>query len=462
MRLQIAWAGLILCAVGMPLSAETFQEFKKREGQELREFAEGKPQVVARVAGQRAEPSPERLKALALYNRYCQLRGSLEDPDPKKGYYVRIKQLDAKLFPTGRPYVDSYSLWGNREWDYEWPLLQALRARVPKIEAEMAGVEAQWKEAGFGSKIGPLSDHCYGRKTWVVWLDKESNLFPSPMRSNQMDYVGVRIDEIWPTNAPSATVSGSDQTGKPPHVHETKPEIPTPPEVGECDTSTNNIPKKKSWAEMTADERHEALKANDPDAWINVYRALVSGQTNAIEEVKDALGASGKTAGPHPVSLTDIKPVAVSAGKPWKDMTPEEQHEALKRSDPAAWDAVRDALLSGDPKRVASVVKALGARTIPESAIQIAYWHGYQLGLQEKVVKPESSQLETVAEAYKQPELMKAVRQGYADAMAGNPSAYGGALPVPSALGAAPDVPPSQSAGPGQGTPPPATKSTRP
>jgi hypothetical protein len=339
-------------------------------------------------------------------------------------------------------------------------LLQELRARVPKIEAEMAGVEAQWREAGFGNKIGPLSDHCYGRKTWVVWLDKESNLFPSPMRSNQMDYVGVRVDELWPTNGASATGPVGDPSGKPPHVHETKPEIPTPPAVGEYDASTNNIPKKKAWGEMTADERHEALKANDPDAWINVYRALVSGQTNAIEEVKDALGASGKTSGPHPVSMTNVAPVAVSAAKPWKDMTPEEQHEALKRSDPAAWDAVRDALLSGDPKRVDAVVKALGARKvqIPESAIRVAYWHGYQLGLQEKVVKPESSQLETVAAAYKQPELMAAVRQGYADAMAGKPAAYGETSAIPSSLDGALDVPTSQWAGPGQGNPSSVTK----
>lgn len=105
-------------------------------------------------------------------------------------------------------------------------------------------------------------------------------------------------------------------------------------------------------------------------------------------------------------------------------MTPEERYEALKKNDPAAWDAVRDALLSGDPKQVATVIQALNARPLPQIALQTAYWHGYQLGLQEKATSPAVSQLDTVAAAYVQPKLMALVRQGYADAMAGNPPVY--------------------------------------
>lgn len=420
------------------VSAESFDDFIKRDRQEFEAFREGRPKPAPKenkpvLARPKAEVSPERARAQALYNRYCELRNSLENPDPKRGYLVRIAQLRARLFPTGRPNVDSYSLWGDREWGYDWPLLQELEARVPKIRQEMDAIDAQWVSEGFRGKIGPLGDFCYGRKSEVVWLDTGADTFPSPLRTNLVDYVGLRLDTLWPTNAPSSS-GGDSSGGTTNHVQTTPPQIPDPPVAEEYAETTNNIPPKKSWDAMTPDERHEALKANDPDAWINVYRALISGLTNAIEEVRQALDASGATADPPPATYTNLVPTAVTPAKPWKEMTPEERHEALKKNDPSAWDAVRDALLSGNPDQVAVVIEALNAKPIPEIALQTAYWHGYQLGLMEKATNPEVSQLDTVAAAYVQPALQALVRQGHADAMAGRPPVYS-APGTPSAPG---------------------------
>lgn len=443
---------LCLCALAPALSAETYQEFIKRDRQELKDFVQGKTTTVARAAARQAAPGSDRERALNLYNRYCQLRGSLENPDPKKGYYARIAQMRAKLFPTGRPNVDPYSLWSDNDWDYNWPLLQELEARVPKIQAEMQTVEKEWSAAGFGGSIGPLGDFCYGRKSWVSWLDKEANEFPSPIRSNQVDYVGLRVDTLWPTNTPattSTTATGGHTGGGPTNpVFETKPSVPEPPPVEAYEETTENVPKKKAWDQMTPDERHQALKANDPDAWINVYRALTSGKTNEIEAVKQALSATGSTAAVPVCCATNLTPTAVTPAKPWKDMTPEERYQALKRCDPAAWDAVRAALLSGDPKQVAEVIKALSAKAIPDFAIQTAYWHGYQVGLQEQATKPETSQLETIVAAYQHPVLQKAVRDGYADAKAGKPAVYSSPVPqIPASLEPSLDTPATDAAG---------------
>ena len=388
----------------------------------LREDGPARPAMVARQAAP-ATPHPDRVRAQDIYNRYCRMRNRLDDPDPEKGLKAGIRKLEGELYPTGRPAVDSYSLWSDHDWNVRWPRLQDMRIRRDRIEDSLKVVEQEWNDAGFNGQIGPLGDFSYGRKSWVFWLDHDANTFPPPIRSNQVDYVGLRIETLWPTAA-TPPVSDTDDPGRKDPVFEKPPVITTPPESDKYEVTTTNVPPKKSWDDMTVDERHDALKANDPEAWKEVHEVLVSGDLDAIKEVKEALGATGTTAPPPPGANTNLTPVPAPVKKPWKDMTAEERHEALKQSDPTAWDAVRDALLSGDPAQVTLVVNALGAKILPEIALATAYWHGFQLGVQEKLTQATESQLDVVAAAYKVPQLQQLVRTGYADGQAGKPPAY--------------------------------------
>jgi len=107
-------------------------------------------------------------------------------------------------------------------------------------------------------------------------------------------------------------------------------------------------------------------------------------------------------------------------------MTDSERHEALKANRCEAWDAVLAALLGGDVSRVDEVLRALSAKpAIPDVARQTAYWHGYQVGQMEKATNAEESSIDTVIAAYKEPELMRLVREGYEDARAGRPQQFG-------------------------------------
>jgi len=333
-----------------------------------------------------------------------------------------IKILEEHLFPTGRPWVDYFSHWSEEDRDVRWPQLKDMRVRRGRLEAEVAALEEEWSNAGLDISIGTLGAN-YCRKIWISYLDRKADTFPSPIRSNQVDYVIHRIDSMWPT-AETPAVDETASKGRKDPVYEKPPVVPDPPKPDKCEVTTTNVPPKKAWEVMTDDERHEALKANDPDAWTNVRDALLSGDTNKIQQVKDALGASGKSAEPPPIAITNLTPTEVAVVKPWKDMTPQERHEALKKGDPAAWDAVRDALLSGNADQINAVVQALGAQAIADVLIATAYWHGFQLGVQEKLTQAEESQLDVVAAAYKDPKLAQMVRKGFADGQAGNPPEY--------------------------------------
>lgn len=124
---------------------------------------------------------------------------------------------------------------------------------------------------------------------------------------------------------------------------------------------------------------------------------------------------------------------------PEKGMTPEERHAALKANEPLAWDGLRDALLSGDAKRIDQVLEALSPKpVITDFARAVAYWHGYQTALMEAATSPENSNIDVIATAYVQPELMALVRQGYADMRAGKPPQH--TLPGADALQSRPSA----------------------
>jgi hypothetical protein len=480
----VIWFVLFSCGLISSGRGETFQDFIKRDRQALEKFsADQKPGAARPKASAesnsskvRAEVSPERVRAQALYNRYCQLRDTLENGDPKRGYNRRISDLENKLYPTGRPFADWFQ-WSDDDNLRNYPFLKELIVRRRAIQTEMDALARQWSDAELSSRLHPLVD-CYGLKAWAFWRDK--SVYPAVLRSNEVDYVGFHLERIWPTNTIPTDANG---------VYEKEPPAPPePPDAPEMDESTNNVPAQESWGQMTSDERHVSLEANDADTWRSVYNALVSGATNLIEQVKNALDATGASATPPVISFTNLTPTAVTPAKPWNDMTPQERHEALKNNDNGAWDAVREALLSGDPKQVAVVVEALGARTVPPcncprckpqglldcsdcelclmmmgappgtgnarsdairngllsgNARQIAeviamlisskalsgdvlsrfaYANGYILGRSEKGGRSVKSMLDATATAYEREVDRQAVRAGHADATAGKSS----------------------------------------
>jgi hypothetical protein len=121
-------------------------------------------------------------------------------------------------------------------------------------------------------------------------------------------------------------------------------------------------------------------------------------------------------------------------------MTPEQRHAALKANEPLAWDGLRDALLSGDARRIEQVLEALSPKpAITDVARAVAYWHGYQTAQMEAATSPGNSNIDVIAAAYVHPELMALVRQGYADMQAGKPPQY--TLPGPEALQSIPASP---------------------
>jgi hypothetical protein len=416
---------------------KSFADFIKRDQEAFQAFRTGrKPGDRAQGQAASREESPQRQRALAIYRDYCRLRGILEDPNPERGLNTRIAALRAKLFPTNRPWVDSLSLWGDQERYVEWPLLQDLEARAVQVRADLVRLEAAWRDEGFSSHIGRGLDDCYGRKAWYVYLDKEDqSVFPSPIRSNQVDYVENQLDYVWPTNeAPVAvTAPPAPETV----VHDAPPPPGTPPpEIPEIDETIRpeNIEVVKSWDEMTPEERRRALMENRPEAWSGFCRDVFGTDTNGQALAKAVVACSNVTAVTTNIAIANLPPpTPVTGGKAWDAMTTEERHNALKANRPEAWDGLRDALLSGDGARLREVLEALSARpAINDTARAVAYWHGYQVGQMENATTPESSTIDTVVAAYVHPELMALVRQGYADAKAGKPALWG--LPAPDAM----------------------------
>ncbi len=456
LALGVAWLGGLAASVRRADGTEeTFDSFRKRDREAYEIFRSGKrAQAGARAVPQAAAPdderdagqdagqvvlmravSPERQRGQEIYDAYCRLRRALEDPDPERGLDKRITGLRGKLFPTNRPWVDSLSLWGDREWDVEWPLLQDLEARAAQDRAEMQRLAQAWEDEGFRSRLHRSLHDCYGRTAAYIYLDRaDQSVFPSPIRTNQVDYVNHHLNILWPIDEPVSTASTSRPGTR---IHEGPPPPDPPvPETEEIDETirTENIETMKAWDDMTPEERRRALMENRPEAWSGFARDIFGTDTNGQALARQAVVASNVTAVATNIAIANLPPpAAVRPVKPWADMTVEERHAALKGNRAEAWDAVRDALLSGDPARIRETLDALSARpAITETARAVAYWHGYNVGTMEAATKPESSTLALVVAAYKVPELMTLVREGYADAQAGRSARYG--LPGPGAL----------------------------
>jgi len=376
-------------------SESAYSDFMKKDRKAFEEFRSGKPKPAQShdKSAESRQISPQRKRAMEIYSEYLRLSRILDNPDPKKGYNVRAKKIRLE------------------------------RDKLVKV----------WNDEGFRSKLGhrPL-DECYGRTVWYFYLDK--SVFPPALCSNQVDYVISHMDKVWPTNTP-AVVSSTSVPSAPPHVvvHENPPSEEPQEVVPEIDEtiSEENVERMKPWDEMTPEERHRALLENRPEAWQGLSRDLHNDMcgtnTNGIPLVKAALSCSNVTAVSTNIAIANLPPPApVPAGKSWDEMTPQERHQAIKKLNVSAWDAMHDALLSGNTSRIKDVIKALDAKPpeITDAARAFAYWHGYQTGQMEAATNPSSSALETIVASYKIPELMKIVRKGYADGKAGKAPQY--------------------------------------
>ena len=416
-------------------SESAYSDFMKKDRKAFEEFRYGKtkPAQSHDKSAEFRKVSPQRKRAMEIYSEYLRLSRILDNPDPKKGYNRRIKKLRNHLFPTGRAWYWEEALWSEKDVNFKYPFLQELEVRAKKIRLERDKLVKAWNDEGFRSKLGhrPL-DECYGRTVWYFYLDK--SVFPPALCSNQVDYVISHMDKVWPTNTP-AVVSSASVPSAPPDVvvHENPPSAEPPPEVPEIDetVSEENVERMKPWDEMTPEERHRALLENRPEAWQGLSRDLHNDMcgtnTNGIPLVKAALSCSNVTAVSTNIAIANLPPPApVPAGKSWDEMTPQERHQAIKMLNVSAWDAMHDALLSGNTSRIKDVIKALDAKPpeITDTARAFAYWHGYQTGQMEAATNPSSSALETIVASYKIPELMKIVRKGYADGKAGTAPQY--------------------------------------
>ncbi len=422
----VAFAAEAGYAAGKQADADTFDAFRKHDREAFEAFRAGRSRGVTAARASRAM-APARLRAQELYDTYCRVRGTLEDPDPEKGILTRIGALRAKLYPTNRPWVDCLSLWGDHEWDVEWPLLQDLEARAVQSRDAMRQLEAAWRDEGFSQSIGRGLDDCYGRKAWYIYHDKDDQtVFPSPIRSNQVDYVSFHMNAVWPTNDPPAVTAPPTAPPEPEAVVHDAPPPPDPPapEIPEIDEEIReeNVESVKAWDDMTPAERRRALMENRPEAWSGFCRDVFGTDTNGHALAKAVVACSNVTAVTTNRAIANLPPpTAIVPGKTWDAMTTEERHDALKAIKPEAWDGLRDALLSGDPGRIQQVLDALTPKAVLSDAVRaVAYWHGYQVGQMEAATNPENSTIDTVAAAYVHPELTALVRKGYADAKAGN------------------------------------------
>lgn len=419
-----------LLAADTRQDSDTFDAFIKRDQAAFEQFRTGKPASDRTTAAETParDGSPERKRAETLYGEYCRLRGMLDDPDPAKGINTRIAALRAKLYPTNRPWVDCLSLWGDQEWKVDWPLLQDLEARAVTMRADLQKLETAWHDEGFASRFFLGLGDCYGRKTWYTYLDTaDQSVFPSPIRSNQVDYVSFQMDYMWPTNTPPAATTAAPKPEE--VVHDTPPPpVAPPPEIPEIDEEIReeNIEVVKPWESMTPEERRRALMENRPEAWSGFCHDVFGTDTNGQALAKAVVACSNVTAEATNTALANLPPpAAVATGKAWDAMTPEQRHAALKANETLAWDGLRDALLSGDGKRLQQVLEALSPKpVITDVARAVAYWHGYQTAQMEAATSPGNSNIAVIAAAYVHPELMALVRQGYADMQAGKPPQY--------------------------------------
>jgi len=436
-------SGMVISTLSTGEEAGAYGDFIRKDRDAFKEFKSGrktreKPtrpapaEVILLQKADAPEGSAQRHRARELYDEYCRLQGTLDNPDPKKGYDSRIGQLREKLFPTNRAGYDQ-AYWSERDWTERWPFLQDLEARAAQRRAELEALAAKWVEEGFQDIFYLPLDKCYGRKSKYVYLDKtDPYAFPSPIRTNMVDYVYHEMDRRWPTNAPAPQV-----IPPPSVIHENPPPPdPEPPELDPIDEEivSENVATPKPWDEMTPEERRRALMENSPEAWSGFCRDMFGTNTNGNSLVEAVLACSNVTAVATNIAVANLPPpIPVPVVKSWGEMSDSERYEALKANRCEAWDAVLAALLSGEASRTDDVLRALSAKSaIPDVARQTAYWHGYQVGQMEAATQAEESTIDMVVAAYKVPELMALVREGYDDAKAGRPQQYG--LPAPGEL----------------------------
>lgn len=440
---SLIWGGVVVTTLSAGEETGTFGDFMRRDRDAFGKFRSGKkamedPARQAPAGGilfqiaDAPEESAQRHRARELYDEYCRLQGTLDNPDPKKGYDSRIRQLREKLFPTNRAGYDR-TYWSDKDWYERWPFLQDLEVRAAQRRIELDALAAKWVDEGFQDIFYLPLDKCYGRKSKYVYLDKtDPYAFPSPIRTHMVDYVYHEMDRRWPTNAPAP------QTIPPPSViHENPPPPdPEPPELDPIaeEIREENVATPKPWDEMTPEERRRALMENSPEAWSGFCRDMFGTDTNGNSLVEAVLACSNVTAVATNIAVANLPPpIPVPVVKPWDEMSDAERYEALKANRCEAWDAVLAALLSGEASRTDDVLRALSAKpAIPDVARQTAYWHGYQVGQMEAATQAEESTIDMVVAAYKIPELMDLVREGYDDAKAGRPQKYG--LPDPGEL----------------------------
>lgn len=83
-------------------------------------------------------------------------------------------------------------------------------------------------------------------------------------------------------------------------------------QTGKPEPSEPVAKPKKSYAEMTPEERHEALKSNDDEAWQALAEAL-GGSPSAVKEDDTQADDTETNAEPDPKQASDITPVELSA-----------------------------------------------------------------------------------------------------------------------------------------------------
>ena len=454
--------GLVVGMVGGEIisageSGSAYRDFVYKDRAAYESFRAGKPQAtrVRDKAKYSRAVSPERKRAMQIYSEYLRLSRTLDDPE--NGYNQRIGKLRTHLFPTGRAWYWEWPLWSDNDNDFKYPFLQEIEVRAKKIRLECKKLVKAWDSEGFREKLGLRSlDDCYSRTFSYVYLDKEdTSVFPSPIRTNQIDYIFNQLNNVWPTNAIVTTTSQPTSSGS--HevvIHENPPPLdPPPPEIYEIDEEIDeaNVERMKPWEDMTPEERHRALLEKNPEAWQalsrDLHRDLCGTDTNGVPLVKAALTCSNVVAVSTNIAVANLPPpTPVTAEKSWDEMTAQERHESIENLEVVGWDAMYESFVSGDISRIKDVVKALDAKPqeITEASRAFAYWHGYQTGQMEAATNPDTSTLSAIVAAYKIPELMSLVRKGYADGKSGAAPQY--TIPTPTGIGGLLDGIPNDSA----------------
>jgi hypothetical protein len=449
---------LVAAAIAAPVvvptaHGENFDEFKRRDRAAYEAFLKGKAKDAR--AGQPARTEPEgrtpREQATWLVKTYRQLERELnapyvpDDVHPawigKGGFKAMKQERESRLYPNGKfwRFFDSLFWFGSGEKAKLLDDIEKDKQAIISHGKKLASVVAKWNELGFGQKVGPL-EVMYG-----MTVDKKWDYEKKEFVTGTFDLLAAAIESTWPPGGAQPHPPPPPPAGTQPPGGTTTTSAPVEPDTLGDGTAPEGMaeeiskpppppPPVKTWDEMTPAERHQALKRNDPEAWKQIGEMLLG--TDAKEckkdaaQVKEALGTSDSTK-PEPPP-----PAPAAAGKPWNEMTVQERHDALKRGDKAAWLAARDALLSGDGKRVDAVVAALSTRPVPADVVAFAYVAAYKLAQVSDKPPGESNVADfgqviglaamgAIVEKFMDlPPIREAVEQGKADGLAGRDPKY--------------------------------------